>query len=188
MQSALRGRFIVWRADDPAFGHEASASSRPTLGMRPSGHAPQSSGELDHWCQPFGARHWVTSLLFGAARDCAGNRSPSGDTDRHGGPTPRGFSTGAKREPFGVQRGAGRGASFGTRQSHETDPGRLLREATGRIGSAAAFGLPADRTGGRPTFGSVPSSAFSEPDEAETLPSPSLSGDVEHLTGVGAAR
>jgi len=48
----------------------------------------------------------------------------------------------------------GRGESFGTRQSHRTDPGRLLREAIGRIGSAAAFGLPAnepadDRPSGR---------------------------------------
>jgi hypothetical protein len=118
----------------------------------------------------------------------AGNRTPSGETDRHGGPTPRGSSTGAKREPLGVQRGAGRGASFGMHQSHETDPGRLLREPTGRIGSAATFGLSAGRTGGRPTFGSVPTSAHSEPDEAETLPSPSLSGDAGHLTGVGAAR
>jgi len=85
MQSALRGRFIVWRADDPAFGHEPSASSRPTLRPRPSGLRRRGRASSTTGAGPSGlgtgSRRCSSELLV-----IAGNRSPSGETDRHGGP------------------------------------------------------------------------------------------------------
>jgi hypothetical protein len=115
------------------------------------------------------------ATFFGTAA-IAGDRAPSGETDRRRGMLPRdpppAFATAALRgftPRVTTQRG--RRAPFGVRV---VEPGRsrlALTGGCGWTGSAAVFGLPADRPRGTGPSGRVQNaSVLPEPDKPRTLP------------------
>jgi len=117
---------------------------------------------LEHRCQPFGAERWVATDSSESGRDEAGDRAPSGETDRLRGAS-LGISPGVRTGSFGIRPGAAE-VDLRDDRRQATDPG-LPFGATGRTGCVAVFGLPASRTGGPPSFGMAPASALSEPDK-----------------------
>lgn len=148
------GRGRVAHRRGHAFGRDqASVSSQSATTSRLRTGCVWAASS-NHRCQPSGAERWVADALR-SERDGAGDRAPSGETDRRGG-SPSGTSIDAEVPPSG-----------------RTDALRpipvLPSGKAGRTGSEAVFGLPA--TG--PAGADLRVGSKHRPTRSQTKPRPS---------------
>jgi hypothetical protein len=172
-RSVPRGRGRGWCADECTFGCAQSAASSPASGMRVT--AEGGWEQLEPLAPTFRGVELGRDAALRSRVRLAGDRAPSGETDRRSGLL---RVTAGAAGTFRGHGQRGRGAPSGAPEPKRSIPTHSLRgTAIGRKRKRGSL-RAAERTatGERRTFGYAASIGCSEPDEAETLrlPLPAL--------------